>query len=74
MEKKKPVLKKVLFICTHNSARSHMAEGFMNALYSDRYLALSAGTEPSCGTLVTTLKALGVGISSLAQLVFVLLR
>jgi len=37
----------VLFICTHNSARSHMAEGLVNAFYGDRLEAQSAGTEPS---------------------------
>jgi len=36
---------KVLFICTHNSARSQMAEGYLNAKYSDQYKGLSAGTE-----------------------------
>ena len=39
--------KKVLFICTHNAARSQMAEGFIRALYDDRYEAYSAGTEPT---------------------------
>ena len=39
--------KKVLFICTHNSARSQMAEGYLNARYTDDYEGYSAGTEPS---------------------------
>ena len=34
----------VLFICTHNSARSQLAEGLLRHLYGDRYEASSAGT------------------------------
>ena len=35
--------KKILFICTHNSARSQIAAGLLNALQGDQYDAHSAG-------------------------------
>ena len=37
---------KVLFICVHNSARSQMAEAFLNKFAGDRFEAESAGLEP----------------------------
>jgi arsenate reductase len=41
--------KKVLFICIHNSARSQMAEAWLNHICGDYFEAESAGLEP--GTL-----------------------
>ena len=36
--------KTILFICVHNSARSQIAEGLVNALHADRFQAVSGGT------------------------------
>lgn len=38
---------RVLFLCTHNSARSQMAQGLLNWLAPEEYTAFSAGTHPS---------------------------
>ena len=37
---------RVLFLCTGNSARSQMAEGFLRALAGEHFEVFSAGTEP----------------------------
>jgi arsenate reductase (thioredoxin) len=37
--------KRILFVCTHNLARSQMAEGLLRDLGGDQFEAFSAGTE-----------------------------
>ncbi|MBS1502460.1 MAG: arsenate reductase ArsC [Bacteroidetes bacterium] len=55
----------ILFVCIHNSARSQIAEAFLNQLGSDAFHAESAGLEP--GTLnplvVNVMQEIGFDIS-----------
>ncbi len=37
----------ILFVCTGNSCRSQMAEGFMKKLLNTNHIILSAGLKPS---------------------------
>jgi arsenate reductase (thioredoxin) len=56
---------KVLFVCVHNSARSQMAEAFLNKYGEGRYIAQSAGLEP--GTMnpnvVSVMQEIGIDLS-----------
>lgn len=40
-------MKKVLFVCVENAARSQMAEAFLNKLSSGKMAATSAGVKPA---------------------------
>jgi arsenate reductase (thioredoxin) len=56
---------RVLFLCTHNSARSQMAEGLLRDLAGDRFEAYSAGTEATHvrPLAIRTMEEIGVDIS-----------
>ena len=58
--------KRVLFLCTGNSCRSHMAEGFLRSLGGDRYEAFSAGAKPTGHVhplAIEAMREIGVDIS-----------
>lgn len=40
-------MKKILFVCVHNSGRSQMAEAFFNQMAQGKATAISAGTQPT---------------------------
>lgn len=58
--------KRVLFICTHNSARSQMAEGLLRSLGGDQFGAFSAGTEATQvrPLAIKAMTELGIDISN----------
>ena len=59
-------MKKVLFLCTGNAARSQMAEGLANAFHGDVMEAVSAGSRPAGWVHPLAIKAMadiGVDIS-----------
>jgi arsenate reductase len=56
---------KVLFVCIHNSARSQMAEAFLNQICGNEFEAHSAGLEPGKlnPTVVEAMQEIGIDIS-----------
>jgi arsenate reductase len=58
--------KKVLFVCIHNSARSQMAEAFLNQICGDAVEGQSAGLEPGKlnPVVVAVMQEIGIDISA----------
>jgi arsenate reductase (thioredoxin) len=57
--------KSVLFVCTHNSVRSQMAEALLNKIYGDRYTAFSAGSDPTQidPLVISVMSEIGIDVS-----------
>ena len=57
--------KKVLFVCIHNSARSQMAEAFLNQVCGGEFEAHSAGLEPGKlnPVVVEAMREIGIDIA-----------
>jgi arsenate reductase (thioredoxin) len=60
-----PAPHKVLFVCIHNSARSQMAEAFLNKYGKGQYIAESAGLEPGKmnPNVVKVMQEVGIDLS-----------
>jgi arsenate reductase len=60
------VRRRILFLCTHNSARSQMAEGLLRHLGGERFEVYSAGTEATRvrPLAIRVMSELGIDISS----------
>ncbi len=58
-------MKRVLFLCSHNSARSQMAEGFLRAIAGDRFAVESAGTKATRvhPLAIAAMREVGIDIS-----------
>jgi arsenate reductase len=56
---------RVLFVCIHNSARSQMAEAFLNRICPDQFEAHSAGLAPGNlnPVVVEAMREIGIDIS-----------
>lgn len=56
---------RVLFLCTGNSARSQMAEGYLQHVAGDEFDAMSAGVEPTAlnPLAVEVMDEIGIDIS-----------
>ena len=62
-------MKRVLFVCIHNSARSQMAEAFLNDACGEFFEAHSAGIEPGKlnPVVVEAMREVGIDISGKAR-------
>lgn len=60
-------MKKVLFVCSENSARSQLAEALLRHYAGDQFQAVSAGTDPDAvdSRVLAALEELGISTSGL---------
>ena len=60
------IQRKILFVCIHNSARSQMAEAFLNLYGGEAFISESAGIEPGVlnPNVVKVMQEIGIDISN----------